>query len=177
VGRAKGIALLGAVKFLRRHRDAAQEALPPQLHGYLDGWVEAAKWYPGEHVALLLRAIARVLGGPQDQALQSMGEWTVRAHAEIYGELLTGRGSSSRVFALWGNQYDSGELKRVRETPGSLRFELSGYQDTSREQCLVMIGYLKGTIALAGLQDAEAAKVSCRLWGDPECVWRVTWKV
>jgi hypothetical protein len=176
VGRTKGIALLSIVKFLRRHRDEALEVLAPEYHHYLDDHIDVSGWYPGPHLPVLLRAAAQMYTSPLDRALQIIGEATVRAQADVYGELLTGAGSQSRVFALWTSQYDTGHLRRVRESANALRFELTDFEDTAREHCLVLTGYFTGAIAVCGLDDAHAEKTTCRLWGDPLCTWRVTWK-
>ena len=57
-----------------------------------------------------------------------------------------------------------------------LLIELDGFEDTSREQCLLMTGYFRGSIRLAGHDNPEVTKLSCRLWGDALCAWRATWK-
>jgi hypothetical protein len=175
MGRTKGIAFLGTVKFLRLHRDEALTSLPPELHHYLHEHIDPSAWYAGSDMARLLASAAQLHPGTVDRALVIMGEKAVRAHADVYGELILGRGSSSSVFGIWSSQYDTGELRRIREAPNRLRFELVDFEDTSRELCLVLGGYLKGTIAMAGISDANVTKLGCRLWGDPICTWRATW--
>ena len=176
MGKLKGISIIGLVKMLRAHRDRALEILPPELHRYLDEDIRMGQWYPESHATVLLRECAKLFGGPVEEALQRMGEIAAQKHAEVYGELASGRGTSSRTFAMWQTQHDTGELRRIRELPTTVRFELDGFEDTSREQCLMMTGYFRGAITLAGHSDPEVTKLSCRLWGDPLCAWRATWK-
>ena len=80
------------------------------------------------------------------QALEFMGDFAARAHAEIYGDLLRGSGSNSRVFALWSTQLDAGEMRRIREGPGRARVELQDFASPSRELCLLIGGYIRGTL-------------------------------
>src|SRR4029453_12144455 len=79
MGRAKGIALLDAVKFLRARRDDAGDVLAPELHKYLDEQIGTSSWYPEEDLVALIRAVAKLLPGPIDRALMMMGERGARA--------------------------------------------------------------------------------------------------
>ncbi|MFI5316571.1 MAG: hypothetical protein ACHQ6T_12795 [Myxococcota bacterium] len=175
-GKIKGVAFLGVVKFLRARRDEALGLLRPELHHYLLETVRPSGWYLESEHAELLRAGAQLHPGSPDRALELMGELAARGHSEIYHELLVGRGSPSRAFAMWSSQHDTGELRRVRESSTRMRLELLDFNDTSREQCLVLTGYFRGTFAMNGFSDAEIEKLGCRLWGDDACLWRCSWK-
>jgi hypothetical protein len=174
MGHMKGIAFVDTVRFLRAHRDEALAALAPELRHYLDEFIVASQWYPACDMSGLLRCAANLYPGSPDRALEIMGETTVIGHADVYGELVA-RGSSSRTIVVWSRQYDTGALTRIRETPNSVRFELIDFADTSRELCLVVGGYLKGSLAIAGLSDPSVTKLECRLWGDRVCAWLATW--
>ncbi len=175
-GKTKGVALLGVVKFLRSRPDEARALLRPELHHFLSETVSPSRWYAEADLAELLRAGARLHPGSPDRALELMGEVAARAHSEIYHELLVGRGSPSRAFAMWSTQHDTGELRRVRESANRMRLELLGFEDTTRELCLLLTGYFRGTFAVNGLPDVGIEKLACRLWGDESCVWRCSWK-
>ena len=84
--------------------------------------------------------------------------------------------STSRAFALWSTQHDTGELIMVEEGPQRVRFDLAGYEDPSREMCLIVQGYLKGTMYMNGFRDFDVEKLACRLWSDERCAWRVSLK-
>lgn len=177
MGKAKGIALAGAVRLLRANRAQAQALLPPELQHYLNEWIQTSSWYPASDLSGLLAAAAKLLhAAAPDVALQQMGVATARAQADVYRDLLVGAGSTSRTFALWSTQLDTGELRRMRESPERVRFELVEFADTSRELCLLIAGYFKGAMELNDLEHASVEKLGCRLWGDPACVWAASWK-
>jgi hypothetical protein len=175
MGRVKGITILDAVKFLRGRRDEARDVLPESLHSYLDDQIAASMWYPETDLIELIRAVAKLLPGPVDRALMMMGERGARAQTLVYGDLMRGVASASRTSALWSSQHDTGEMRSTLEAPNRLRVELVGFENTSREFCLVLAGYVAGTLALNGITDASVQKVSCCLWGDRVCAWRGTW--
>jgi len=175
VGKAKGMALVGAVKYLRQRREAALATLPSELHHYLDERVRTSAWYPERDMLELIRATARLVSGPIDQVLEIMGETSAREHADVYGDLLTGS-STSRAFALWSTQHDTGELRMTEEAPRCVRMEIIGYEDPSREMCLVTQGYFKGVLLMNDVRDLSVEKVACRIWGDDRCTWRAAWK-
>lgn len=176
MGNVKGMTLLGSVKFLRLRRDAALRVLAPELQHYLDERIRAGAWYPERDLVELVRAAAAMIPGPRDQVLEAMGETSAREHAEVYGDLMAGRSSTSRVFALWSTQHDTGELRLTEESPNRARFDLTEFSDPSREMCLILQGYLKGTMYMNGFRDFAVEKLACRLWGDDRCAWRVTLK-
>jgi hypothetical protein len=175
MGRAKGITILDAVKFLRARRDEALEVLPASMHPYLDGEIAASLWYPEADFVELIRAVAKLLPGPMDRALMMMGERGARAQTVVYGDLIRGIASQSRTFALWSTQHDTGEMRSTMEAPNRARVELVGFEDTSREFCLLLGGYVAGTLAINGITDSSVQKLSCRLWGDRLCAWRCSW--
>jgi hypothetical protein len=177
MGNVKGMTLLGSVKFLRLRRDDALRVLPADLHHYLDERIRPTGWYPERDLEQLVRATASLIPGPRDQVLEAMGETTAREHAEVYGDLMAGGSSTSRAFALWSTQHDTGELRMAEEMPQRVRFELTGYEDPSRELCLIVQGYLKGTMYMNGFREVVVEKLACRLWSDDRCSWRVTWKL
>jgi len=57
-----------------------------------------------------------------------------------------------------------------------MRFELTDFYDTSRELCLLMTGYFRGTFAVNGFSAVIVEKLACKLWSDESCVWRCSWK-
>jgi hypothetical protein len=175
-GKIKGVAFLGVVKLLRSRKDDALGLLQPELQHYLRDTVHASGWYPEAEHAGLLYAGSRLYSGSPDRALELMGELAARGHSEIYHELLVGHGSPSRTFAMWSTQHDTGELRRIREATTRMRFELVDFDDTSRELCLLLTGYFRGTFAVNGFSDVSVEKLACKLWGDESCAWRCSWK-
>ncbi|MEX2207789.1 MAG: hypothetical protein WEF50_16310 [Myxococcota bacterium] len=172
----KGSTLLGAVKFLRSKRVEATALLPDEHRHYLDETIKNSAWYPLEDLLALVGAAADLLGTGRDQAFEFMGEFAARAHAEFYGDLLRGSGSSSRVFALWSTQFDAGQMHRIAEAPGRARVELQEFKSPSRELCLLIGGYIRGTLGLNDVEDIVVEKLSCTTQGQPVCAWRASWK-
>jgi len=175
VGNAKGMAVIPAVKYLRQRRAEALAVLPAELHHYLDERIRGSGWYPERDLLELIRATARLVSGPIDQVLEIMGESSAREHMAVYGDLLTSS-STSRAFALWSTQHDTGQLHMTEEAPNRLRVEITGYDDPSREMCLVSQGYFKGVLIMNGMRDLAVEKICCRIWGDDRCAWRASWK-
>ncbi len=176
MGRVKGSTLLGAVKFLRSRRVEANTLLPAEHIHYLEDTIKNSAWYPLEDLLALVGVAADLLGTGRDQAFEFMGDFAARAHAEFYGDLLRGSTSSSRVFALWSTQFDAGQMHRAPEAPGRARVELQDFKSPSRELCLLIGGYIRGTLGLNGVEDISVEKLSCTTNGDAMCSWRATWK-
>ena len=176
MAKAKGTTLLGIVKYLRRNRDEALRALPPELHHYLSEKIFISAWYPEEDLIRLIRARLRLYKGPEDEALEAMGRMTVQGHAEgVYAHLLEGGGRGAATVALWSSQHDTGTLTVTRESPTASRLELVGYAHPSREMCRIVQAYIAETLRLAGMTDVSAEKLSCAARGEEHCSWRFTW--
>ena len=176
MGNAKGVGLLGAVKYLRQRRVAAQATLPAEMHHYLEERICTSSWYPEADKLELIRATARLGSGPIDQIFETMGEASAREDAHVYGDLHGDGSSPSRLLALWSLQHDTGELRTTEEAPGVVRMEIVGYENPSREMCLLTQGYLKGFLRMDGVGDLALEKIACRIWGDDRCTWRAVWK-
>jgi hypothetical protein len=176
MGRVKGSTLLGAVKFLRSRRGEASTRLPSEHRHYLEETIKNSAWYPLEDLLALVGVAADLLGTGRDQAFEFMGEFAARAHADLYGDLLRGAGSSSRVFALWSTQFDAGRMHRIADGPGRVRVELQEFESPSRELCLLIGGYIRGTLGMNDVEDIAVEKLSCTTTGDRVCAWRASWK-
>jgi hypothetical protein len=172
----KGATLLGAVKFLRSRRLEAARLLPPEHRHYLDGTIKNSAWYPLADLLALVGAAAELHGSDRDEALRFMGDFAARSHAEFYGDLLRGSGSSSRVFALWSTQFDAGKMQRTSEGPGRARVELHDFASPSRELCLLIGGYIRGTLGMNDVEDIAVEELTCTTRGDRVCSWRASWK-
>jgi hypothetical protein len=179
VAKVKGTNLIGAVKLLRRHRDAARAALAPALHHYLDERVLPTSWYPEQDLVALLRAMVPLLGDIGGDPFELMGRAAVREHMDgVYEHLLRGDRLSfaRRVSTLWQTQHDTGRLTLVEEGPGRARYELAGYAHPSREMCATLRGYVLEALLASGFVETRIAKRSCVLDGAERCVWQCTWR-
>lgn len=179
MARAKGAALVGAVKWLRTSRDAALKALPPKLHHYLDDRIQIASWYPEDDLVALIRALGSLLPVAAGSVYEEMGRFSARDQlAGVYRHLLEGSDAFSlprRGLALWQSQHDSGRLVMTISETGSARIEVVGFALPTREMCGVLLGYTGEMFAMAGLKDTRVRKASCRVDGADRCAWQCTW--
>jgi hypothetical protein len=177
MAKAKGTAILGLVRFLRRHRNESVAALPERLRHYLDERVHVSAWYPEEDLLALARAVAPMLPPAAGDPYEAMGRVSARDHLEgSYAHLFQGMDDPlaipARAFALWASMHDSGRLDTAVEPPDAVRVELSDFALPSREMCRIVGGYLAETLRIVGFAAPQAVELGCRLDGAPSCAWR-----
>jgi hypothetical protein len=179
MGKAKGSAIEGVVRFLGARREQAESLLPIALLRYLDGSVSAGDWYPEEDLLGLLRTAIRLVPGGRDDVLEEMGRSAVGSHMEkTYAHLIEGGGPDNlnlRAFSLWKAMHDTGEMYLLDQSVGSMRLQLSGFALPSEELCAIIRGYVLGVLEANGIE-AEARTVACAARGDDACVWDFLWK-
>jgi hypothetical protein len=176
MAKAKGTAILGLVKFLRRHRDAAVAALPAHLMHYLEARVHVSTWYPEQDLLELARAVAPMLPTSVGDPYELMGRISARDHLEgSYAHLFAGVAEPlaipARAFALWASMHDSGRLETTVEPPSAVRVELVDFALPSREMCRIVGGYLAETLRIVGFAAPRPVETACRLDGAPRCTW------
>jgi hypothetical protein len=180
MAKTKGTTIVALVKFLRRHRDAAERRLPPPLRHYLDDRIHVASWYPEEDLRDLARAVAPMFPADVADPFEAMGRASAREHLEgTYGHLFAETDDPlaipARAFALWASMHDSGRLATSVESPNAVRVELLDFALPSPEMCGIVGGYLAETLRLVGFSAPCAEPIACRLDGMPSCVWRCHW--
>lgn len=175
----KGASIVDSVRFLRRHKEEARRNLPPALHHYLAERVLAASWYPEEDLVPLVRAMAHILGEPEQVFFEKAGKLAALAHSNgIYRHLVRPGESESlarRSLVLWSSQHDTGTMDIQAEAPGRVHVTLRGFAAPSREFCAINAGYVAATFEISGCKDVRVKKLSCCVDGAPECAWQVTW--
>jgi len=181
MAKAKGTALLGAVKYLRRQGDRARDALPAHLHRYLEERILPASWYPEQDLLDLLGAVARLLPDSGPDVHAQMGRISARDHMEsFYGHLFQHSEDPlslpRKAFALWTSMHDTGRLRIDMEDEGRARVELIDYAIPCREMCGIMTGYVEETLRLSGFAEPRLEKQRCRVRGDDACVWEARWR-
>ncbi len=179
MARVKGAAVVDSVRFLRRHKDAARKLLPPSLHHYLAERILVASWYPEEDLVPLVRAMARILGEPEQAFFEKAGRLSARAHAQgVYRHLVRSGERESlarRALVLWSSQHDTGSMQMLSEEPGRVRVVLRDFALPSREFCAINGGYVGATFEISGCLEVRVQKLSCCVDGAAECTWHVTW--
>jgi len=177
---AKGSALVGAVKFLRTRREDALRLLKPEHHHYLDDRIQVSAWYPEEDLLALVRAVAPLLGSRSAEVYETMGRALARQHMDsTYAHLMREADELAlprRALVLWQSQHDTGQMSLRIEDPGHARVDVLDFALPSRELCATITGYLRETLAIAGLVDPLVMKTACRAAGREVCTWRATWQ-
>jgi hypothetical protein len=180
VANAKGSALVGAVKFLRSRREDALRLLPPALHHYLDDRIQVSSWYPEEDLLSLVRAVAPLVPVRTGDVYETMGHAIAREHmGSTYSHLLRESDELAlprRALVLWQSMHDTGQMSLKLEDPGHARIDVIDYAMPSREICGTITGYMRETLAIAGLKDPIVMKTACRAGGKDACTWRATWQ-
>jgi hypothetical protein len=179
VAKVKGTNLIGAVKLLRKNRAHALVALPAELHHYLDERIIITEWYPEADLVTLMRAMAPLLRGTNEDPYELFGRAAVREHmAGVYERLLKGDRASlaRRVSVMWQAQHDTGRLEFIGHVAGRGRYELKDYQHPSREMCGTLTGYLSESLRASGFASVVLDKVRCTLDGHDRCIWECRWR-
>jgi len=177
MAKAKGTTLVGAVRFLRTHKERAREILPEHLHSFLEDRVLEARWYREEELHGLLEAVVALVPGPREQTLADLGAASARDHLEgVYAHLRGGRRAtlSRRSIALWSSQHDTGSFTVEVPSDDEAIMIVRDFGYPTELMCGILGGYLAETLRLEGATDVVIEKQACVLRGDDECRWRRT---
>jgi hypothetical protein len=179
MGKAKGIAIINAVKALRQKKDAARAALPKELHRYLKERVLISSWYPEEDFLAILRALAKVMPDPGTNPYEYMGRLSARADlASVYAHLIRQGDPAAtlrRTSVTWGLYHDTGKQEVVESGDNYVVTEISGYGLPSRESCGTVKGWNVELAEQAGGRNVKAIHEECVLDGAKACRFKVSW--
>ncbi len=179
MGKAKGIAIINAIKALRSMKDAARKALPEHLHRYLEERIMISSWYPEEDFLALLRALAKVMPDPGMDPFEFMGRVSARADlGGVYAHLIRQGDPAAtlrRTAITWGLYHDTGKQEVVASGDGYVVTEISGYVLPSRESCGTVKGWNAELAVMAGGKNVKAVHKECVLDGAKACRFEVTW--
>jgi hypothetical protein len=179
MGKAKGTALVNAIKALRLKKDAARAALPKHLHRYLEERILISSWYPEEDLRAILRTLAKVMPDPGMDMYEFMGRHLARADLEgVYAHLLRENDPATtlrRTAVTWGFYHDTGKEVVVESGHDHAAIEISGYDSPSWETCGTVKGYIHEKVKMAGGKDIHVAHPKCVLAGADACRFEVTW--
>jgi hypothetical protein len=180
MAKAKGTTLSGVVRYLRRHREQALKLLPREFHSYLEERIHESRWYPEQHLLTLIDAMMSIMPGSRERNLEALGATAAREHLEGIYAHLSGDGkvaapSSTRAFALWSSQHDTGRFEVKRIAPGEVEMIIRDYAHPSPQMCAIFTGYCAELIRFEGARDVVSTKRECVRSGGPHCLWRVTY--
>jgi len=174
LGKAKGTALIEAIRMLRTYRERTVEVLPKELHGYLDQRILKGTWYPESDYLQLLRALSKVIKTPWERlgALSARNDLTT-----IYANLMRRRHPEEVVTVapvLWRNYHDTG-IETVTTKSRLFRFEIVDFAAVDADYCKCVGGYNRELIEMAGGTVLWLRKVRCTANGDASCIWEYEW--
>ena len=86
----------------------------------------------------------------------------------------SGASASSRAFALWARQHDTGTFKVERPDEGEVVMTVRDFGLPSEIMCGIFAGYFAETLRIEGATGIETTKRECVLRGDPQCSWHIT---
>jgi hypothetical protein len=180
VGKAKGSAMLSAIKALRLKKEEARKALPPELHVYLEDRILVSLWYPEEHFVEILRALARVIPDQGMNVYEFMGRISAQVDLKgIYAHLVR-HGDPAltlrRTAVIWGLYHDTGKEEVIESGTDYVVTQITGFENPSRESCGTVVGWNAELASIAGGKDVTAAHTACVLDGASACKYEVRWK-
>ena len=173
MGNIKGTAVIGIVKALRAHRDAALAVLPEHLHVYVAGQLRVltSSWYPDDHFLGLAEGLLRVLpdtGKDQWAWLGIVGARTDFGDGGVYAAFVKpgDPGESLRRFEeVWPLYHDGGSATVVLEPDSRATVEIDHDLVTSDGFCRLQAAHLATLMHLA---DGEQATVTVEQVGSED---------
>lgn len=191
---AKGSGLISLIEILRSSEEAARQALPEELHRYLDPGTLIAthQWYPMGDYLGLLRAAGQVVPAKSGLNTYERMGYTL-AKIQLAGDRRGGGGNSAsavykslvidgdpwggvnRSPKLWKFMYDSGRTEIGRLDEHTSYFDVLEFPTTSPELCSSITGYLRGVYLVYGIKEITVSKARCSCRGDDRCRWELHW--
>ncbi len=179
MAKAKGTALINAVKALRALREEARRVLPEHLHWYLNQRILLSSWYPEEDFVQLLRALARLIPDTGMDPYEYMGRFVARVDlAGVYAHLIR-KGDPvttlRRTSVIWGLYHDTGKEEVVDAGENHIVTQISGFEHPSRESCGTVRGWNAELAVMAGAKNVKIVHSECVLDGASACRFEMSW--
>lgn len=178
MGQIKGVAVIDAVKALRKLRAVALAVLPEHVHSYLDTRILISSWYSEADFLELLRGLEKVIPDPGMDKFEWIGRLGARSDfTGVYaGTILKGRPLETlrRYPRMWRLYHDSGKVEvEAGETGGQVT--ISHYLVTFEEFCRVQNGHFAELLTLVGAADVTVRNTRIGSDSEPGC-WEINWK-
>ena len=174
----KGTNVIQVVRTLRKNRAIALANLSPKLHRYLDERILPSSWYPERDQLALLVALAAI--APAPDAWHFFGRVSAQTDLTgVYRALLKANqplATLQNTAVLWRNFHDTGEMTAKPDGDTTALIALKDYAIVSADLCRLMTGYAFEAAKMSGGADVKVDEIECRVRGQHQCVWCVTWK-
>jgi len=141
------------------------------------GKIDPRGWYPMEIYGFLQDAVARLVGGAKDDALEQLGAYSADQNAEaIFGKL---SGDAFEFFKhiakLHRDLFDFGEMTVLRR-PGGCLIQVDYIGRAEASVCKSARGFYRRCAELNGARNVAVEMLECQARGDGSCLFKVTWK-
>lgn len=154
-------------------------ALTPPARQILSMPLAKAKWYPFDLFVELTIAIDRVFGKGDLALAKVLGRFTADANLTTVYKLFymvgTPKWIIDRAARLWDLHYDSGRLVVMRYPGNESEARIVAFSTPHRTHCQAVWGWAERSLELSGAKDVKGVEVRCRLNGDDECAYHLTW--
>lgn len=165
---AKGVSLIGLVKFLRaKQREKPLVGLSRGAEALLSQRILFTSWYPLEHlVAMLDYTYEGFLGGREAAGIAMGAAGGKEVWRSTHRALLRG-GDPTRdlrvMVPAWSQYFDFGSLELTTARETELRFCVHGYEDMGPSHGTTIAGWHLAAAQLSGWSDARVQLID-RPW-------------
>ncbi|HEV7768266.1 MAG TPA: hypothetical protein VGQ76_24920 [Thermoanaerobaculia bacterium] len=181
-GRVKGAMVRAHLQFVRdRYGEATLErtmsALPPDIAKEIHD-VLASSWCSFEHLVLLDRTIARVLGKDERTLMRELGHHSAQINLSTVYRAFRREDIHDffrRSAALHRQFQDFGQCEYEQIGPTQARIRIRDAACFSPAYCTSETGYLEEVIAMHGGKDPRIAESTCQCGGDAVCTFELHW--
>ena len=180
----KGSAFASRILWVRLHQgesgiERLGKQVSPELGELLRTGAVMSRWYPFEQFVEINLALDRLFGSGDMALIKTLGRHGADAYLttiyRLFYKVGTVKWILARASRLWGLHYDTGTLY-IDSHPGreaGLRVE--GFSSPHRAHCLSVWGWAERSVELSGGVDVRSEELSCRVRGDENCRFRVSW--
>ena len=181
-GRVKGAMVRAHLQFVRdRYGEAVVErvltALPPEISREMHDML-SSNWCPFEHLVLLDRAIARVVGKDERALMKELGHHSAEINLSTVYRAFRREDIHDffrRSAALHRQFQDFGICEYEQVGPTQARIRIRDANCFSPVYCSSETGYLEQVITMHGGKDPRISESSCQCANDALCTFELQW--
>lgn len=187
MARAKGIAILGLVKYIKKYSkekgkslDEIIKLMTPEDRQIFSEKILSSKWYPYSIYINLGNIVDRVFGKGDHSLSREIGRLSAQTDLKgIYRVFLTFFNPQQivkKIANIWGSYYDKGRVEIVEFSPGRLIWHLNDFPEIGKFHCKNIEGWNEAFLELTGYKEARVKETKCQTEGSPFCEFVLTWK-